>query len=357
MELRFNRLLIIDGSHMLHRSIEQINLWDMIDLNGRRTGGIFGTLNSILKETSKYNYFPVVVFDGHLSKRRLEIYDNYKKAKDKQLLLENDRILTDAEELVNLKRAEYNSQREVLKDLLKAFGLPVLHLSDWEGDDIIYILSQITKDSIIVSDDKDMLQMICDDNERRCRVRRGMRDEFWDLKTLNDMGIDQMEYIACKAICGDTSDNIPSACFGVGEKTALGLYKIYEHSKTVATGFPQDEKALAEICKFLNISKRKAYLDFDENQFLTNILLMDLRLVYDDITSDVLADIYDCICNRESDMNYEQVCNILNELQIKSFNSNGLVNNINRTKNYIFIDSVDKTLNVPDEVQPLGRLF
>ena len=84
---------------------------------------------------------------------------------------------------------------------------------------------------------------------------------------------------------------------------------------------------------------------------------MDLRLVYDDITSDVLADIYDCICNRESDMNYEQVCNILNELQIKSFNSNGLVNNINRTKNYIFIDSVDKTLNVPDEVQPLGRLF
>lgn len=357
-KIEFNRLLIIDGSHCLHRSISEPHLWEMKNANGERTGGIFGTLNTILKESSIYNYFPVVIFDGHLSKRRLEIYENYKRYKDKQLLLECYEELSELEQLQLEQRQEYNRQREILKDILRSFGIPVIHLDNWEGDDLIYILTQITKDSIIVSDDKDMLQMICDTEERRCRVRRGMRDEFWDMNTLKDMGINQAEYIACKAICGDQSDNIPSACYGVGEKTALGLYKIYQHSRTVTTGFPQDEKALADVCKFLNISKRKAYLDFDENQFLTNILLMDLSLVHNDITQEVLDMIYDAISVGLVYNNYDLALQILQDQSIYSVNINNIVDNVNRTKYLAGIESYELSKNISDEIpHKIGGLF
>ena len=360
MEIKYNKLLIIDLSHMLHRSIAQPNLWEMRNAEGTRTGGIYGTLNSLLKETSNYNYFPVAVCDGHLSPRRLALYDNYKRYKDKQLLLEGvvTEEPTEYDLLQNEQRQEYNRQREKVKEILMCLGIPVLHFEDWEGDDLIYILTQITKDSIIVSDDKDMLQMICDNEERRCRVRRGMRDEFWDINTLKDMGIDQGEYIACKAICGDPSDNIPSACYGVGEKTALGLYKLYQHSKTVATGFPQDEKALTEVCKSLNISKRKAYLDFDENQFLTNILLMDLSLVQDDVTQDVLNMIYDAINIGLNYNNYELCGQLLQDQSINSINMNTIINNINRTKYLAGIESYESSKNISDEVpHKIGGLF
>lgn len=360
MEIKYNKLLIIDLSHMLHRNISQPNLWEMRNADGDRTGGIYGTLNSLLKETSNYNYFPVAVCDGHLSPRRLAIYDNYKRYKDKQLLLEGvvTEEPTELELLQNEQRQEYNRQREIVKEILTCLGIPVLHFEDWEGDDLIYILTQITKDSIIVSDDKDMLQMICDNDERRCRVRRGMRDEFWDINTLKDMGINQGEYIACKAICGDPSDNIPSACYGVGEKTALGLYKLYQHSKTVATGFPQDEKALTEVCKSLNISKRKAYLDFNEDQFLTNMLLMDLSLVQDDINQEVLNMMYDAINVGLSYNNYELCGQLLQDQSINTINMNTIINNINRTKYLAGIESYELSKNVSDIIpKKVGGLF
>ena len=62
MEKLYQRLLIFDGSHCLHRAICEPHLWEMKNYNGQRTGGIYGTLQTILKESGTFNYFPVVVF-------------------------------------------------------------------------------------------------------------------------------------------------------------------------------------------------------------------------------------------------------------------------------------------------------
>lgn len=353
LSLKFNRLLIMDFSHALHRAIAQPKLWDMHALNKSRTGGIYGSLEILIKESSKYNYFPVAVFDGHLSQRRLSIYDNYKKYKDKQLLVEGE--LTDLQKLQAEQRAEYISQREVVKDLLKALGIPVIHLEDWEGDDLIYILTKLTKDSIIVSDDKDMLQMICD-NDKRCRVCRGMMKEFWDINTLNDMNIDANQYIVCKAICGDPSDNIPSACKGVGDKSAVGLYKIYNESMKILGGFPKDDKELVKICKDLGISKRTAYLNFNENQFLINMLLMDLRYVDNDITQEVVSSLINAVDIAPAIADLEIASQILQNLNIHSLKIDDLLNNLERTRPYISLDSYDP--DIPDIITPkIGRLF
>lgn len=237
---------------------------------------------------------------GHLSKRRLQIYPNYKRALDKQLLNESVEPKTEEQLLEEEFRIQYNTQRNMLVDLLPAFGIPVLYFQDWEGDDIIYILSKLAKDSIVVSDDKDLLQLIREDETGRCRVRRAMRDEFWDINTLKENNMDVNEFIACKAIVGDNSDNIPSSCFQVGEKTAPDLYKLYKESTLMVGGFPKDEKELAEKCKLINLPKRKAYLNFNEEQFLTNIQLTDLRLIDKEIDNALLEKIQDVINNSKN---------------------------------------------------------
>lgn len=358
MELQFNRLLIFDGSHALHRAICEPHLWEMRNHNGDKTGGIYGVIQTIIKESATYNYYPVVVFDGHLSQRRLEIYDNYKRHADKQLLQECVEELSEAELLEMEHRREYNTQREILKKILPAMGIPVLHLEHWEGDDIIYLLTQITKDSIVVSDDKDLIQLVCDTPERRCRVRRGMRDEFIDIKYLADNCINQNEFVACKAIVGDASDNIPSACFQVGEKTALPLYKIYQSCVANATSFPQDENSLGVICKQLGLSKRKAYLNFNEEQFLKNLLLMDLALVEQDASSELISNLVNMVTEMCVESNGNLVSDILNYLEIRTINFTNLYNRLDKTRALIPIISSSLECILPDINKPkVGKLF
>lgn len=332
---RFERTLIFDGSHALHRNLSIPNNWDMITSTGIRTGGVFGTLRTILKEIKTYNYFPIVVFDGSLSKRRLQLYPNYKRTLDKQALNESTESKTEEQLFDELMRREYNTQRNMLETILPAFGIPVIHLQDWEGDDIIYILSKMSRNSIVVSDDKDLLQLIRDDETGKCRVRRAMRDEFWDINTLKEKNVDIMEYIACKAIVGDGSDNIPSACYQVGEKTAPDLYKLYTESIKRVGGFPKDEKELADKCKEIGISKRKAYLNFNEDQFLTNVALTDLSLVDKEINDDLLNNIYQDVINEKENKNLEIIDNAFNQLEIRTFDKDTLLERVNSLNNLL----------------------
>lgn len=357
MKLAFNRLLIFDGSHCLHRSLSEPHLWEMRNTKGERTGGVYGTLQTILKESNTYNYFPVVVFDGHLSQRRLNIHPNYKRTLEKQALYENMENLTEIQQLEMEHRREYNTQREILKYLLPAFGIPVLHFKDWEGDDIIYILSEMCKDSIIVSDDKDLIQLVTESPERRCRVRRGMRNEFIDTKYLKEHNIDINEFIACKAIVGDNSDNIPSACFKVGEKTALDLYKLYQTSNLTVGGFPKNEEELTKKCELAHINKRKAYLNFNEEQFLKNVLLMDLRLVDKYITEDLLEKIKNEIQATYNIISGDVIKDVLEMLSIKSFIANNLIDNVNNTSKYVPLEDYEKYKNDTDIRRKYGKLF
>lgn len=351
MNKLYQRLLIFDGSHCLHRSICEPHLWEMKNFNGQRTGGVYGTLQTIMKESNLFNYFPVVVFDGHLSQRRLDIYPNYKRHADKQLLQESIEQLTEMEQLQLEQRAEYNTQREILKVLLPAFGIPTIHLADWEGDDIIYILSRLTRDSIIVSDDKDMLQLYADEPDMRCRIKRGMRDEFITGEWFRDNDITVNEFIARKALVGDPSDNIPTACFQVGEKTALGLYKLYTESKKSLEGFPKNEDELSTQCKKFNIPKRKAYLNFDENQFLTNLLLMDLSLVEREVTEDLINEINQIIMTQSEFTDTTAIGDILQDLEIRTFMPINLLDTVKAHKNHIVKDDNTNFRAIIDKIE------
>ena len=351
---KFNRLLIFDGSHALHRNLSVLNNWNMQTTTGIRTGGVFGVLRTLLKEISQYNYYPVFVFDGGLSKRRLQLYPNYKGTLDKQekeLLIESKNEYSEEDMLHMEMKTEYANQREMLKQILPFFNIPVICYENWEGDDLIYLLTQMSKDSIVVSDDKDLLQLIRDDDTGRCRVKRAMRDEFWDINTLKENSEDVNEYIIKKAIVGDQSDNIPSACYGVGEKTAKDLYKFYSYLIEHKIQYPTTEEELTTICKENKLTKRKAFINFSENQFLTNLMLTDLKLVDKDVEDFYPKMLYIIEENINSyfknnyneEMQLANIINILKYLEIRTFEYSYLFKLIKDVKDVIY--NVDTNLS------------
>ena len=344
LQIVFNRTLLVDGSYVLHRMLAQPNQWELQTTSGKRTGGIFGSVKSIFKEMQKYNYFPIVVFDGGLAPRRLQAYSNYKRNEEKQLLLECTSYEEKTEEqlLEEAFMREYRTQRKDIIDILHGLGIPCIRIEDWEGDDLLYILSKMSKDSIIISDDKDLIQTVYEDENRKCRIWRTMHEEMWDVNTLKNKELDAWQYINQKAIVGDPSDNIPSACYGVGEKTAGGLVHLYEGCKRAGVDFPQNEEDLTNTCKSLDIPKRKAYINFDEAQFKINMELMNLQLVDNDLTEDFLNDLYNEILVEFNQTDEYLVLQKIKELEMYSVDVNGILRRVNKLHDYLKIEDANK---------------
>lgn len=351
MEIVFNRTLLIDGSYMLHRQLSVINQWDLQTTTGKRTGGVFGVIKSVFKEMQKYNYFPIMVFDGGLAPRRLALYSNYKRNEEKQLLLESTSYAEKTEQQLmdEAFMREYRTQRKDIIEFMHGMGIPCIRIKDWEGDDLLYILSKMSKDSIIISDDKDLIQAAFEDENRRCRIWRTMHEEMLDTHTLEKEGLNAWSYINRKAICGDPSDNIPSACYGVGEKTALDLIKLYESCKSNNVSFPHDENSLADACIKAGISKRKAYTNFDEAQFIINMELMNLKLVDNDITEQFVNKLYDEIM-MELEMPDENIIrDKIEELEMFSLDTKSMRNKVIKLKDYLRIEDRQKVENHSEE--------
>lgn len=352
LEIKFNRTLLLDGSYFLHRMLAQPNQFDLQTTRGKKTGGIFGTIKSVFKEMQKYNYFPIVVFDGGLAPRRLRTYSNYKRNEEKQLLLECNIYEEKSEEqlLEEAFMREYRTQRKDIIEFMHGLGIPCIRIENWEGDDLLYILSKMSKDSIIVTDDRDLIQAVYEDENRRCRVWRTMHGEMWDTNTLKDKGLDAWQYINEKAIVGDTSDNIPSACYGVGEKTAGGLLNLYESCNINNVTFPHNEEDLATLCKNFEIPKRKAYINFDEVQFKINMELMNLRLVDNDITNDFIIDLYEEVMFETKQTDTYLLEEKIKEFEMFSIDTNNILRRVQKLHPYLKIEDINNLTNTSEEV-------
>ena len=124
-------------------------------------------------------------------------------------------------------------QLPYLKQVLSAMNIPQYDLTGYEADDLIGTISRRCEaagwDCVIVTGDKDSLQLITD--HTRVKLATGMpgRESYKDMtpETFREAyGFDPIHMIDLKALMGDTSDNIPGVP-GVGEKTAMALVQQY----------------------------------------------------------------------------------------------------------------------------------
>jgi DNA polymerase I len=132
--------------------------------------------------------------------------------------------------------AEYKANRtEMPQDLgeqipyvqrvLEAMRIPILQFAACEADDVIGAMARRAEekedvDVVIVSSDKDMLQLVTD----RISMLNPMKDDTWydPAKTTEFMGVPPSAVADLLALKGDAVDNIPGAP-GIGDKGARDL--------------------------------------------------------------------------------------------------------------------------------------
>jgi len=113
-----------------------------------------------------------------------------------------------------------------IRKTLEAMRIPVLEYTGFEADDVIGTLSRRAEeqglDVVIVSSDKDMLQLVDDHTS----MFNPMKDDMWFDAAVTEtfMGVKPSQVADLLALKGDSIDNIPGAP-GIGDKGATELIK------------------------------------------------------------------------------------------------------------------------------------
>ncbi|MSS43565.1 DNA polymerase I [Anaerosalibacter bizertensis] len=223
--MKNNRLMIIDGSSLLHRGFYALPLLSTKD--GIYTNGVYGFLTMLYKITEEYepDYISVAFDKKAPTFRHLE-YDLYKANRQKS-------------------PNELSLQFPILKEVLSAMNINQIEIEGYEADDIAGTIAKFGEEKglevILVTGDRDYLQL-ASEKSKVLVTKKGITElEVFDNKIIMDKyGIKPEQFIDLKGLMGDQSDNIPGVP-GIGEKTGLKLIKefgsmenIYENIEKVS---------------------------------------------------------------------------------------------------------------------------
>lgn len=271
------KIVLVDGNNLLFRSYYATAYTGNIMRNkeGFPTNGVYGFVNMINKIISdeKPEYM-MVAFDIGKTFR----HEKYERYKDGRRETPDD----------------LKVQFPVAKKILTAMGIKYLECAGYEADDIIGTISMWCEkdpeyEALIVSSDKDLLQLISDETVVKLLKTK---DYVWmDKKTFNDTyGFDPIHMIDLKALMGDSSDNIPGVK-GIGEKGAIKLVSEY---KTIDNIYENIDKIKGATQIKLIDGKEDAYYSKD---LVTIYREVPLDITFDDLlykgeNADELIDIY-----------------------------------------------------------------
>jgi DNA polymerase-1 len=205
------KLFLLDAYALIFRSYYAFIRNPRINSKGLNTSAIFGfvnTLEEVLKKEEPSHI--AVVFDPPGPTFRNEMYSEYKANRDATP--------------EDIKKAV-----PYIKDILKAYNIPVIEEEGYEADDVVGSLARIAAEKdftvYMMTSDKDYAQLVTD-KVYMYKPRRSGEKENTVMKVddvLEKFSIKSPEQVIdILALWGDSSDNVPGAP-GVGEKTAIKL--------------------------------------------------------------------------------------------------------------------------------------
>ena len=204
-----DKLFLLDAYALIYRSYYAFIKNPRINSKGQNTSAIIGfcnTLNEVLQKEKPTHIG--VAFDPHGPTFRSEAFPDYKAQRD-------------------ATPEDIHKAVPIIKDILRAYRIPILQVDGFEADDVIGTLAK-KADSIgvkcyMLTPDKDYGQLVTE-LANIYRPRHGGGYEVMGPKEVCEKyGITTpLQVIDLLALMGDSADNFPG-CPGVGEKTAVKL--------------------------------------------------------------------------------------------------------------------------------------
>lgn len=217
------KLALIDSNALIHRAYHALP--PMSTNDGTPTQAVYGFTAMLLKMFATLKPTHVVAaFDVKGPTFRHEEFEDYKAHRK-----------ATPDDLIE----QFAGAREVLA----AFGIPILDKKGFEADDVIgTLVTMVDGDvkKVIVTGDMDTLQLI-DEHTSVFTLKRGVTDTilFDEQMVREKFGFGPEHVIDYKGLRGDPSDNIPGVD-GIGDKTAKDLVSqfgtienIYTHLEEV----------------------------------------------------------------------------------------------------------------------------
>ena len=203
------KLFLLDAYALIYRAYFAFIKAPRINSKGLNTSAILGFLNTLEDVLKREKPTHIgVAFDPAGPTFRHEAFEAYKAQREKTP--------------EDIKMAV-----PYIKELLRAYNIPVYEVMGFEADDVIGTLAKQAAaqgfDVFMLTPDKDYGQLV-DEHIFMYRPRHnGGYEVMGTAEVLNKYGLtNQAQVIDLLGLMGDSSDNIPG-CPGVGEKTAVKL--------------------------------------------------------------------------------------------------------------------------------------
>jgi len=208
------RLLLLDAYALIYRAYYAFINRPMRNSKGLNTSAIYGFIRATLDAIKKFEPTHVAVaFDVSGKTFRNDIYPEYKAQREET-------------------PEDIKTSVPIIKNLLKAFNIPIIEKEGFEADDIIgSIATKANPDEfevIMMTPDKDYGQLLRDNVIMAKPARSGNDMEIVTAKEFCEKYDIQKpeQFIDILALWGDVSDNIKGVN-KVGEKTAAKLISQY----------------------------------------------------------------------------------------------------------------------------------
>jgi len=236
------RLILIDSNAIIHRAYHALP--PLATKKGELVNAVYGFTSVLLNVMAHFKPdYIAATFDLKEPTFRHKEFKDYKATRVKA-------------------PDDLYSQIPRVKEIVRAFNIPIVEKSGYEADDLIATFARKTEklhpdvETIIVTGDMDTLQLV-GGKIKVFALRRGMSDSvLYDEKAIFDRyGLKADQMVDYKGLRGDPSDNLPGVR-GVGEKTAAELLQKYKTLENVYKNLPQIRES---VRKKLEQDKVQAY--------------------------------------------------------------------------------------------------
>ena len=209
------KLFLIDAYALIFRAYFAFAKNPRMNSKGQNTSAAFGFTNSLIDiiKNEKPTHLAVVFDPPGGSTIRREEFSEYKAHRDET-----------PEGIVTMIQP--------IKDIIRAFNIPILEVPKYEADDTIGTLSIIAEKAgfttYMMTPDKDFGQLVTEKSLMFKPGRGGKPAEIWGPKEVCErFDIERVDQVIdLLGLQGDAADNIPGIP-GIGPKTASKLLKEY----------------------------------------------------------------------------------------------------------------------------------